>query len=80
MEVFPSEYQSLDLTRYEKLFVRHALSSEQYGFLLLKVNPAMIKNDSMNIVILPQGVVFCKFFDGSDDAAQFSTTMAGYAS
>ena len=64
MEVFPSEYQSLDLTRYEKLFVRHAISSEQYGFLLLKVNPAMIKNDSMNIVILSQGVVFCKFFDG----------------
>ena len=80
MEVFPSEYQSLDLTRYEKLFVRHAISSEQYGFLLLKVNPAMIKNDSMNIVILSQGVVFCKFFDGFDDAAQFSTTMGAYVS
>lgn len=80
MEVFPSEYQSLDLTRYEKLFVRHAISSEQYGFLLLKVNPAMIKNDSMNIVILPQGVVFCKFFDGFDDATQFGTTMGAYAS
>ncbi len=80
MEVFPSEYQSLDLTRYEKLFVRHAISSEQYGFLLLKVNPAMIKNDSMNVVILPQGVVFCKFFDGFDDAAQFSSTMGVYSS
>lgn len=79
MEVFPSEYQSLDLTRYEKLFVRHALSSEQYGFLLLKVNPAMIKNDFMNIVILPQGILFCKFFDAFDDASQFSTTMGGYA-
>lgn len=80
MEVFPSEYQSLDLSRYEKLFVRHAISSEQYGFLLLKVNPAMIKNDSMNIVILPQGVVFCKFFDGFEDASKFGTTMDAYTS
>lgn len=80
MEVFPSEYQSLDLTRYEKLFVRHAISSEQYGFLMLKVNPAMIKNDCMNVVILPQGVVFCKFFDGFEDAAQFSSAMGVYAS
>lgn len=80
MEVFPSDYQGLDLTRYEKLFVRHTISSEQYGFLLLKVNPAMIKNDSMNVVILPQGALFCKFFSGFDDVTQFATTMNAYAS
>ena len=64
MEIFPSEYQGLELSRYEKLFVRHALSSDQYGFLLLRVNPSKQKNDYMNVVILSRGVVFCKFFDG----------------
>ena len=63
MEVFPSEYQSLGLTRYEKLFRSHALSSDEYGFLLLRVNPAMQKNDDMDVVVLPQGVILCKFFD-----------------
>lgn len=79
MEIFPSEYQSLELTRHEKLFVRHALSNEQYGFLLLRVNPSMQKNDFMNVVIFPQGVVFCKFFDNFSDATQFSATMSVYA-
>ena len=80
MEIFPSEYQGLELSRYEKLFVRHALSSDQYGFLLLRVNPSMQKNDYMNVVILSRGVVFCKFFDGFEDATQFATTMSVYAS
>ncbi len=79
MEIFPSEYQGLELSRYEKLFIRHAISSEQYGFLLLKVNPAMIKNDVMNVVILARGVVFCKFFDGFEDASQFAATMSVYS-
>lgn len=80
MEVFPSEYQSLDLTRYEKLFIHHSLSSEEYGFLLLRVNPAMQKNDNMDVVILPQGVVLCKFFDNFNDVTQFSAMISAYAS
>ena len=80
MEVFPSEYQSLDLTRYEKLFIRHCLSSEEYGFLLLRVNPAMQKNDNMDVVVLPQGVVLCKFFDNYNDATQFTAMISAYAS
>ena len=36
MEIFPSEYQSIELSRYEKMFVRHAISADGYGFLLLK--------------------------------------------
>ena len=79
MEVFPSEYQSLDLTRYEKLFIRHSLSSDEYGFLLLRVNPAMQKNDDMNVVVLSQGVILCKFFDSFSDATQFSAMITAYA-
>ena len=31
MEIFPSEYQQLDLNRYEKVFVRHACNDDEYG-------------------------------------------------
>lgn len=79
MEVFPSEYQSLDLTRYEKLFIRHSLSNDEYGFLLLRVNPAMQKNDDMDVVVLPQGVILCKFFDTFNDIAQFSAMITAFA-
>lgn len=79
MEVFPSAYQSLDLTRYEKLFIRHALSSDEYGFFLLRVNPAMQKNNYMDVVILPQGVILCKFFDTYNDATQFAAMISAYA-
>lgn len=79
MEVFPSEYQSLDLTRYEKMFMRHALSVDDYGFLLLRVNPAMQKNDDMDIVVLSQGVVCCKFFDEANDIAKFSAMINAYS-
>ena len=56
MEIFPSEYQNIDLSRYEKLFVRHALTSPEYGFVLLKVNPVMISGESLDVVICSRGV------------------------
>lgn len=62
MEILPSEYQSIELSRYEKMFVRHAISNDGYGFLLLNVNPSMLENESMNVVITSRGVVFFKFF------------------
>ena len=33
MEILPSEYQNIELSRYEKMFVRHAISNDEYGFL-----------------------------------------------
>lgn len=33
MEILPSEYQNIELSRYEKMFVRHAISNDGYGFL-----------------------------------------------
>ena len=78
MEILPSEYQNLGLSRYEKLFVRHAVSNDGYGFLLLNVNPAMQENESMNVVITSRGVVFLKFFSDFSDASLFGTTMQAY--
>ena len=80
MEVFPSEYQSLDLIRHEKMFIRYSLSCDEYGFLLLRVNPAMQKNDDMDVVILSKGVILCKFFDAFNDCAQFSSMISAFAS
>ena len=79
MEIFPSEYQSIELSRYEKLFVRHALSSDEYGIVLLKVNPAMISGESLDVIICSRGVLFCKFFDELTDANVFNTSMTAYA-
>lgn len=31
MEIYPSEYQQLELNRYEKVFIRHASNDEHYG-------------------------------------------------
>lgn len=79
MEILPSEYQNIELSRYEKMFVRHAISYDGYGFLLLKVNPTMIENESMNVVITSRGVVFLKFFEDFTDASLFGMTMQPYA-
>lgn len=78
MEILPSEYQSIELSRYEKMFVRHAISNDGYGFLLLNVNPTMIENESMNVVITSRGVVFFKFFEDFSDASVFDMTMQPY--
>ncbi len=78
MEILPSEYQSIELSRYEKMFVRHAISNDGYGFLLLKVNPTMIENESMNVAITSRGVVFFKFFEDFSDPSLFGTTMQAY--
>lgn len=62
MEIMPSEYQHIDLSRNEKIFVRNIMSNDQYGFLLLKTNPAMLPNECMHTLICSDGVIFLKFF------------------
>jgi hypothetical protein len=34
MEIMPSEYQQIELSRSEKIFVRNVMGSERYGYLL----------------------------------------------
>lgn len=62
MELFPSEYQNIELNRHEKLFIRYAANEEKYGLMLLNINPAMIKGEKLHAVITEKGIVFCKFF------------------
>ena len=63
MEILPSEYQQIELSRDEKIFIRNVMSNDQYGFLILDTNPAMLVNDSMHILICSDGILFLKFFD-----------------
>lgn len=75
MEILPSEYQHIDLTRDEKIFVRNIMSNEQYGYLLLATNPAMLPNENIHILVCANGVLLLKFFEGFEDAAQFGIIM-----
>lgn len=78
MEILPSEYQNIELSRYEKMFVRHAISNDGYGFLLLNINPTMIENERMNVLLTSRGVIFFKFFEDFSDASLFGVTMQPY--
>lgn len=78
MEIFPSERQSLELNRYEKIFATQAEKSEKYGFTMLRVNPAMEKGEFLTIVITTKGVICCKFFEDYDDGNLFEMTMKPY--
>lgn len=66
MEIYPSEYQQLELNRYEKVFVRHASNDDTYGMVLLKINPAMLSGEYSHAVISSKGIVLCKFLPLTD--------------
>ena len=76
MEIMPSEYQRIALSRSEKIFVRNVMSTEQNGYLLLGTNPAMLSNENMHILVCSDGVLFLKFFEGFKDATQFGLIMS----
>ena len=75
MEILPSEYQHIELSRNEKIFVRNVMSNEQYGYLFLGTNPAMLPNESMHILVCSDGILLLKFFEGFEDASQYSLIM-----
>ncbi len=78
MEILPSEYQQLELYRSEKMFVRYAESCEDFGYVFLNTNPALIENEKQNIVITKDGVLILKFFDEFNDANMFPLLMGTY--
>lgn len=78
MEVLPSEYQTMELLKQEKQLARYASACADYGYVLLKVNPTMMKDECMDVVVTSKGVVFCRFFDQFDDAAQFPAAMEAF--
>lgn len=75
MEILPSGYQQLELSRNEKVFVRNIMISERFGLLLLNTNPAMFPNESMHILVCSDGVLFFKFFERFEDASKFGVIM-----
>lgn len=75
MEILPSEYQHIDLERNEKIFVRNIMSNEQYGYLLINTNPAMLPNESMHILVCSDGILIFKFFAKFEDSAQFGIVI-----
>lgn len=80
MDLFPSEYQQLNLNRYEKVFIRHAINCKSdFGMLILSVNPAMLQNENVHIIIIPHGVLMCKFLP-LNNAAFFPPFIKAYFS
>ncbi|MCI9486776.1 MAG: AAA family ATPase [Lachnospiraceae bacterium] len=75
MEILPSEYQQIDLSGDEKNFAQNIMSNDCYGILLLGTNPVMLPKESMHTLICSDGVIFLKFLNGFQDAAQFGTIM-----
>lgn len=78
MEILPSEYQPLELLRSEKMFIRYAEFCEQYGYVFLNTNAAMIQNEKQHMVITEKGVMLLKFFDMFEDANKFPIVMNAY--
>ena len=78
MEILPSEYQHIELSRNEKIFVRNIMANEQFGYLLLNTNPAMLSGESLHILLSKEGVLFLKFFDQMQDVSQFKIVMPLY--
>lgn len=78
MEILPSEYQQLELDRTEKMFIRYAESCNEYGYVFLNTNPAMIQNEKQHLVITKSGIVLVKFFEKFSDASMFAMIMKVY--
>lgn len=78
MEILPSEYQQLELQRSEKMFVRYAESCDEYGYVFLNTNAAMIQNEKQHIVVLQDGLIMLKFFEAFEDAKMFPIVMNTY--
>lgn len=78
MEVLPSEYQNIDLTKTEKLFIRHVISHNEYGLLLIKINPSLLQGDFMHALLCAEGVMLFKFMDNFQDSLSFPMVMDAY--
>jgi hypothetical protein len=78
MRLFPDEYRNLELSRSEKLFTQYANRLDDYGFLILNANPAMLAGEKIHIVITGKGIVFVKFFDGIERSEMLPIFLPAY--
>lgn len=75
VKIWPSEYQSSGLSRYEKRFMNCSLSVNKYGFLMLKIDPSMVEDEKMHCLVINEGVIFFKFFDNIFYASDFEVVL-----
>lgn len=75
MEIMPSEYQHIELSRHEKIFVRNIMANDQYGYFLLDTNPAMLPNESVHVLLCADGILLLKFFNELDDFNQLKAVL-----
>ncbi|MBR4093634.1 MAG: AAA family ATPase [Oscillospiraceae bacterium] len=66
MRIWPTGYQELELKEKEKEFVEYCSSSDEYGHLLLNVNPVYLKGYESDVMVLHNGVAICRFMDNFD--------------
>ena len=78
MEALPSEYQNINLSKTEKLFIRHVLSHNEYGLLLIKINPTMLPGDYMHSLICNEGVMLFKLMENFEETSSFPIIMNAY--
>lgn len=52
------------------------MSNESDGYLLIGINPAMLKNESMHLLMCADGFLLLKFFDRFEDVSQFELIIS----
>ena len=69
MEVFPGEYRKLEMTKSEKLFVKYTeRSKKDFGCCIIHINPALQQGESIDAVIIDDGVLFFRFYEDIKDS------------
>lgn len=64
MEIIPEETKYIEqLSQYEKKLIR-CVNADDYGYLLLKVNPSRTENESQDLVVTSKGILLLKFYEG----------------
>ena len=78
MDIFPNEYQNLQLNRNEKMFIRYAESCNELGYVFLNTNPSMQEGQISHIVVSKNGVLILHFIEVDDNSSLVGTLQALY--
>lgn len=76
MEVFPGEYRKIEMTKSEKLFVKYSeRSKKEFGYCIIHINPALQQGESIDAVIVEDGILFFRFYEELKDANILSNIL-----
>ena len=76
MEVFPGEYRKIEMTKSEKLFVKYSeRSKKEFGYCIIHINPALQQGESIDAVIVKDGILFFRFYEELKDANVLSNIL-----